>query len=428
MKRLIVWSCLTVLAATSWAQTAKEEIALNPHLSASNYLAYPTPTTKLTPAPAGYSPFYISHYGRHGSRYMINGKSYTRPLRVLTVADSLGRLTPLGRTLKKQVEAMQQESLNRLGELTELGAEQHQQIAHRMYERFPEVFAGDVHVDAKSTIVIRCILSMENELQELVRLNPRLRISHDASMHDMYYMNLTDTAITNHRQSAEAKRAYEQFEKAHKVDKGRLLGLVFTDTTGIKDAGQFGIDLFRMASILQNSEIRHKFSLYSLFTSDELYNYWATDNAGWYISYGACPLNGAVQPFTQRNLLRNIITTADSCLRLDRPGATLRFGHETMVLPLTCLLNLNGYGQQTADLNNLERQGWINYRIFPMGANIQFIFYRKPGADILFKVLLNENEATLPDLKPVSGPYYRWSDFRSFFLKKLDGYQASRTD
>ena len=52
--------------------------------------------------------------------------------------------------------------------------------------------------------------------------------------------------------------------------------------------------------------------------------------------------------------------------------------------------------------------------------NLQFIFYRSDpkDQDVLFKVLLNEEEATLP-LQPVSGPYYRWSDFRQYCLDKL---------
>jgi hypothetical protein len=37
-------------------------------------------------------------------------------------------------------------------------------------------------------------------------------------------------------------------------------------------------------------------------------------------------------------------------------------------------------------------------------------------------VLLNENEATLP-LPSDLAPYYRWSDFRKYYLKKLDAYE-----
>ena len=51
------------------------------------------------------------------------------------------------------------------------------------------------------------------------------------------------------------------------------------------------------------------------------------------------------------------------------------------------------------------------------------IFYRpkKGKGDILVKVLLNENETTLP-LKPVAGPYYKWSDFREYYMKKLNSF------
>ena len=38
--------------------------------------------------------------------------------------------------------------------------------------------------------------------------------------------------------------------------------------------------------------------------------------------------------------------------------------------------------------------------------------------DILVKVLLNEHEALLP-VKPVMGPYYRWSDLKAYYEKKL---------
>ena len=129
-------------------------------------------------------------------------------------------------------------------------------------------------------------------------------------------------------------------------------------------------------------------------------------------------------PFSQRNLLRMMIQEADSCLRYDHPGATLRYGHEVCVMPLACLLELDNCGMQTDDLEQLEQQGWYNYRIFPMACNVQLIFYKqKEGkGNILIKALLNENETSLP-LKAFSGPYYRWSDFREYFLKKLDSYQ-----
>ena len=430
MNRFITLLLVFMAAANVAAQQAKDEIFVDVRLSASNHLAYPGPSQhELTPAPKGYRAFYISHYGRHGSRYLIGQDEYSAPLEVLARADSLGKLTPLGADVLRRVRLLEAEADGRLGELTPLGAEQHRQIARRMYERFPDVFKGDVCVDAKSTVVIRCILSMENELQELLRLNPRLRVSHDASMHDMYYMNQSDPVLSAGKTPRRAQVAWNDFCSRH-VSRAALMQRLFNDAGYVKyevDTLDFAARLFKLASNLQSSPLGEEMTLYDVFTKDELYNFWLADNASWYIGYGACGLNGATQPFSQRNLLRNIIHQADSCIALERPGATLRFGHETMVLPLACLLGLNGYDLSTSDLESLVGKGWINYKVFPMGANIQLVFFRRGAddADVLVKVLLNEDEATLP-VPTDCAPYYHWSDFKECYLKKLDQYTEGK--
>ena len=145
------------------------------------------------------------------------------------------------------------------------------------------------------------------------------------------------------------------------------------------------------------------------------------------MQYGPSLLNGGKQPYTQRYLLRHMIQDADSCLRLPRPGAQLRFGHETVLLPLTCLLGINSFDFETADLNELETNGWWACLVFPMASNIQFVFYRENphDQDVIFKVLLNENEASLPIPTDIA-PYYHWRDFREHYLKKLDDYEKTR--
>ena len=427
MRKFFIQLAMLSIALSIDAQDVRKEILSNYCLSASNYLAYPGPSqNKLTPAPKGYKPFYISHYGRHGSRYLIGDNEYDKPLQILSEADKNGKLTPLGKDVLERVRLLWKESYKRLGELTELGAQQHKDIAKRMFERFPEVFSGNVHIDAKSTVVIRCILSMENELQQFLLLNPKLDISHDASYHDMYYMNLDDRKLSSEKMPDGVKEQYNAYRKAH-VDYSRLINSLFNVSEYVRrnvSKEDFGYRLFKLASNLQSSELRKSITLYDIFTPEELYVNWQMENVRWYIEYGACPLNGGKQPFSQRNLLRRIIEQADSCMALPNPGVTLRFGHETMVLPLTCLLGINGYDKQIEKFDDVEKEGWINYRIFPMGANIQFIFYRRNASDkdIIVKVLLNENEASLP-VKTDCAPYYKWTEVRNFYLSKLDSYR-----
>lgn len=453
MRKLFFASLLLLLPLTMSAQQSRQEIDANPLLAANTYLAYPGPQKQLTPAPKGYEPYYLSHYGRHGSRYMIGKDAYTKPYLMLAKADSLGKLTDKGKEMLALLKDMAAQADGRDGELTQLGALQHRQIAQRMYDRFPEIFKGKTNIDARSTVVIRCILSMENGLQQLLRNNTELNIRHDASYHDMYFMNLDDCHLDSLKRSPEAKAALETFNKKHE-NYQHLMGVLFNDENYWKTQvnGQRLCDLLFNAIIdvqdlvkgdafdrpLVNKmqerqcDSRH---LYDIFTKDEIYDQWLRNNAYWYVAYGTSPLSGGVQPWSQRNLLRRIIADADSCLRLDHPGATLRYGHDTMVCPLTCLLNLNGYGETINDLEQLDDKGWTLWKFVPMAANIQFVFYRpvktvngKTVADpsgkhpILVKILSNEDEATLP-IATSQWPYYKWSDVRAYCLQRLAEYQ-----
>ena len=409
------------------AQQAREDFRKDINLSASGYKAYPGPQKALTPAPAGYTPYYIGHYGRHGSRYLLGARDYDMPYNALKKLADAGMLTEKGLEVFDKVGQIREEARGRDGELTQLGAEQHRGIAKRMYERFPEVFKGKTNIDAKSTQVIRCVLSMENALLQFTTMNPELNITHDASRHDLYYMNYKDSVLIALRNEATKAQEFRDFSQKHRTG-DRVIDLLFKDKEFLKEnkiSGHFLVEkIFELASNIQSTELRHKFNMYDLFNEDEVYDLWAGSNAWWYVSYGNSPLSGGNQGFSQRNLVRKIISEADSCLAFPHPGATLRYGHDTMVMPLVCLLNLNGYGKQMP-LDDLDKNGWLNYRIFPMACNVQFIFYHKndQDKDVIFKILHNEDEAELPDLKPVQGCYYKWSDFREFFLNKINDYE-----
>lgn len=426
-----LWLFATALLATSalmsastiQAQTPREDFKRDITLSASNYVAYRGPQKQLSPAPKGYKPFYLSHYGRHGSRYMIGKAAYDVPYFSLLKAKQEGKLTPKGEETLRKVALIREDAKGRDGELTPLGALQHQGITQRMMERFPEVFAGKTNIEARSTVVIRCILSMENGLQQLLRMNPQLHIFHDASYHDMYYMNQPDKRLDSLKNCIGRKVVQEELTSKHDNYK-RVMEELFNDPAWVKqniNQRDLNHKLYEMAGAIQGTELRGKVSLYDLFTQDELYDNWVVSNSWWQMSYGNSPYTGNVQPYSQRNLLRDIIEKADSCIALPHPGATLRYGHDTMVTPLTCLLNLNGYGSEIKDPEKIATQ-WFDYKITPMATNLQFVFYRKAKSDdILVKVLLNEDEATLP-IKSDVAPYYHWNDFKAYCQEKLASF------
>ena len=244
MRKLIITAILGCITLQVTAQDVWTEIDQDPRRSASNYMAYPEPTKPLSPAPKGKKPFYISHYGRHGSRFIINHRDYDYPYFTLHLADSLGKLTPWGQEILRRMKMLRDDANNRLGELTPLGAQQHRDIARRMYNRFPEVFKGDACIDAKSTVVIRCILSMENAVQELVTLNPELRITHDASEHDMYYMNFRDRKLSAKRLPKVSQDIYADFCRKRHLNNRILIFRINHCSQWVITAADTDFDLF----------------------------------------------------------------------------------------------------------------------------------------------------------------------------------------
>ncbi len=441
MKRLTTLLLAAALTLTAAAQTAREEIRANKYLAGSNYLDYDRqlPTQALTPAPKGYTPFYMSHYGRHGSRWLISADSYSSVTEPLRKARQAGKLTPKGEEVLQQVEAFVSLPVAnfpaldgqysgaqlRLGDLTTVGERQHQGIGRRMAEHFPEIFKKkNVAIDARSTTVNRCILSMEAECEALAAVNPTARFHNDVSDALQYYLNQPRSGLikAGGRKGREVRK-----QLSPRIDANRMMTVLFNDAQWVKDnikAEPLIYNLFEVVTNMQSHDGAP--DLYALFTDDEVYEHWRMRNIGWYLDYGPAPQTDGVMPFAQRNLLRNIIETADT---VTQTQATLRFGHEVCVMPLACLLELGTCGASVSDLDRLD-DVWRNYRIFPMACNIQLVFYRNErnegnvgNGDILVKALLNEREVSLP-VATTQYPYYRWSDLRQYYLDKLDSYDA----
>ena len=427
--RRFFFSILTcALALTVYGQTStpQEEVTNNYFRSASNHYAYPIPhdmaPPALTAAPAGYEAFYMDHYGRHGSRWLTKASYYEAPVKQLEKADSAGVLSVQGRLLLRQLTKVRNDAYQRAGDLSDVGADQHQGIASRMVDNFPTIFTDDAIIDARSTIIIRCILSMQNETMILRARNPRMNITTDASKHDMFYMGWgygEDTLANPLRKRMDIISDSIYRENVHPE---RFLQTIITDSTFAAEkinGYQLMRDVFDIAGNLQSHYQFDHINLFNLFTNDEIFGLWRLKNIYWYVHWANAPQNGNRMPFIERALLRDMIAKADTAIANGRHGASLRFGHETCLLPLACLMELDSVNYSTTDLDNLHLH-WQDYNIFPKACNIQMVFYRpiSGNGDILVKVLLNEHESMLP-VKPVDGPYCRWSDLKAYYEKKL---------
>lgn len=409
---------LTAQTKQAYEKSALEEMTADRFLAGGNAVDYDRlPRKALTPTPKGYEPYYMSHYGRHGSRWLLSNRDYSAPITTLSDAQKAGVLTAVGEKALAKLEEIQKTAKGHLGDLTPQGERQHHGIGQRMVKNFPKLFkTRGLLIDARSTTSVRSILSMMAECEELVQANPTAVIHNEANEANMSYMNAPKGEL---QRANEGKARPIQNEWGERMrDPRRLMTVLFTDqewvSKNVMPTRLMG-SLYDIATNQQSHD--GDTTLLDLFTTEELYRLWNGNNLYWYLNYGNAPQTSNVMPWMHAPLLRNILETADT---VTQKQATLRFGHDTVVLPIVALMELGGTGCSIDNLEELDTY-FRSYQVIPTACNIQLVFYRpKKGkkGDILVKALLNENEVTMP-VETTTFPYYKWSDVKAYYEAKL---------
>lgn len=403
------------------AQTTKEETLSDLNRTGGVYYAYPVPDKALTPAPKGYEPVYVSHFGRHGSRYLISDNDVAWVARLMHQADEAGALTPYGKEILARLDTLMVETDGRSGDLSPLGVRQHKGIATRMADAYPQIFGDkDSKITARSTLVPRCILSMAAFCEALKEFNPSLDISRESSDRYVRYLNYHTPDHGQYTTGGKWKTAYENFKREH-TNSDRLVASLFNDPEFVKtyvDPDGLMWGFYWIASDMQNVETQVDF--HDLFTPDELFDLWQVFNYIFYVNDSAFAGNGTYVTDNALPQLANIIESADAALSSGHRGADLRFAHDGNLIPLAATLHLKDCDLVEADPENFYK-AFSDWKIAPMAGNIQIVFFRnkKKSSDILVKFLHNERETSVP-VQTDKYPYYRWEDVKAYYLPMLD--------
>lgn len=421
MKKFFSLAAIGLLALCANAQTTKEEVSNDINKAGGVYYAYPVADYVSTPAPEGYKPFYISHYGRHGSRYLLSNKEYWQVRDALKKAKNQGKLTPLGEDVLIRVDSVLIEADNRAGDLSPLGVRQHRGIAERMYAKYPEVFGGSPDLTARATIVVRCVLSMDAFCERLKELNPKLNISRDSGQKYMSYLNYKTPETRAARKDKNFTQKWTAFADSL-THPERLTAALFNDVAWANDSidtKKLMQNLFKYAVGMQNIETKLSFA--DLFTPDEIFDLWNGENTYLYEECGNAPQWNGMMINNAASLISNIIESADSAIASGKKTADLRFGHDGNFIPLVALMHFKDADLQEADPNKVY-QSFADFKIVPMAANMQLVFYRddkNPDAPVLVKFLHNERETRIP-VATDSWPFYKWKDVKDYYSNILN--------
>lgn len=388
-----------------------------------------------TPAPKGYKPFYISHYGRHGSRRQI-GSSGTEGFKYLEAAREAGILTAEGEKLYDDIKAAYECHVGMDGELTIRGGLEHQGIARRMFARFEPAFKSKDRklIHCQASIVPRCLISMANFTFALKDEVPSLQ--YDFITGQKYIDLLAQDFYERDSYRKQQAELNDSLLRAY-VSPDRMMKTFFTDSPAtkevIKDPHRFMRYLFSIA--VDGQDLREELGgldLLKWFTPEELIGLGKYQNERSYSSYGNNANWGDNIIWAAKPLVEDFIARADAAVAGNDVVADLRFGHDSGILPLAGLLGLKGPADRYP-VGEAWKNGYFAWQNVPMATNLQMVFYRGKKNDVIVKILYNEHEMDIPALDemimercrtmfsgfykaPLTGPYYDWNDLRAYLV------------
>ena len=415
---LLFLSCLT---ASAQRYGVREEVRSDWNKSSGLDCLLDLSPKSLTPVPKGYEAVYNSHYGRHGSRYAYTPDAYTIILNMLAEGREQGNLTERGERLLNDLEPFWEYVQYRVGDLTEIGWNQHQTIAETMVKNYPTVFGKGSEVDACSSPSVRSIMSMSSCCTALSRLSPKTKVYEHQGIMDVQATRPNQGANPFKYQGPEEVFPYpetsEQFFLRHFPNYRDVLARLFLNPDkALGDRNPYNVffHLYMFVAGMNSLPQDVRIDVRDFFTVEEYATLWETDNYERFREYHAyrTPCSSIVD---------DMVAKATQRLAAGSRGADLRYGHDHVVMALEMIMDLEGFDRAPQNPDDLVY--WFQTFRSPMAANIQFIFFNpRKGrkGDTLVKVLLNGDEAHLGDLKGF--PYYRWDDVKAYLKERTDKF------
>jgi len=421
MRKIVLLATLLISVAAAYAQPHRNETAVralmeDPSRAGNNTNSYEFHEIRDTKPPKGYKPFYISHYGRHGSRSNWGGKAYEDLIATLEQGKQMGILTPGGDSLLNAARLVLAYYDGMDGRLSQRGVREHDAIAERMFKRYPEVFKGDKMVRAYGSQVQRCLISMNAFTTSLVRQNPKIHFYLDTGEKFQLYIN---NESGWQQKTGAAMMKGMQAVRSMPDDTLGVLSRVFTDVpkarTFVKSARSLTENLWNTAIISEDFDIPD--NLFRFLPFDALYKRWAQSNVMLYAGHCNSIESGAERVPMAESCVQDIVAKADECIATGRYCADLRFGHDYPLMALVSYLGIEGVGDRLSAEDACD--SWLGFWNIPMASNLQIIFYRNKAGDVLVKFLYQEQEKLLRGLEPFQGPYYKWETVKA----NLEGWK-----
>ncbi|MBD5314014.1 MAG: histidine phosphatase family protein [Bacteroides sp.] len=376
---------------------------------------YPDRTVRDLAYPDSLKPVYFNHVGRHGARFLSSSKYTTSLLRTLHKADSLKTITPMGRELIQICDLVVTRTAGRWGALDSLGMAEQRAIASRAFMAYRPLF-DNTKINAISSYVPRCVMSMDEFTHQLTRLNNKVEIYMSSGRQNSPLVRPwhDDEAYKEFMAGEEWHKVYEDFlnKQVPVTVAERALGKnypFFGD-----EARDVSLAIYKVLAGCAAMSVQ--IDLQKYFTQAEINALWSVENLHHYLTHSASTLSSAA-PDLASKLLSELISTIDTAIAGSNPySVMLRFGHAETMMPLLALMHIPGCYYMT---NYFDTVGlhWRDFYVVPMASNLQMILFQSDSGKYYVRVDLNETPVAL--IPGQSTIYIPWQQAREYLNRCL---------
>ena len=409
--------------------------------SMSTKTPYAAEGSHYTAPPQGFHAVNTQVVARHGSRGLSGFKYDALTMKVWQKAHELGAVKPAGRSLHQQTEAMHEANeapgdeatwaqmagraqltggdfKRGYGNLTPLGAREHEQMGERLAHRMPELFDGGsgTTVDLVSSGEPRAAESGWHFRSGLLKAAPQAAGNVSETIR-------SDTAtLYFHKDNADYK-AYKKYlngdqvknyvdsvwnqPKSKKYARSVLTRIYSEDFVDRLAAGEWTFDIPSGKKI--DNEVDAAVQLYNLYIvapalGMDFSQYFTPEEANWfamlldaedYVQKGPGFVGSDISHRNSRPLLDDFFASIDRQSAEHPDGsATLRFAHAETLIPFEALIKAPGSQTQitASDLDFWKATDWRGASQGRMAANVQWDVFANDQGQQVVRMLLNERE------------------------------------
>lgn len=388
------------------------------------------------------SPFFVAMVARHGSRYMSGPDEDFALLNFLKMYYKNNSLTHEGIALLSHVDSLTKIQKNNYGEINACGRNEHYELGQNLASKTTPIFETEHVITANATYKSRTQESRAFFLEGMKnRLNKRIHIKKEnfkKGSDSILRFHKTNLAYLNYLNSQPFKKQLDsvkhtnQFNNLVKKTVRKLFKedvhttLISNENLEIKNGeGEIILNnvndivlcLYECYKISASLKLENVPRFDVFFNKEDLQLLAYISQIESFYEKGIGFKGENITYEIARPLLNEMITKTNIAISNQMKGAFLNFAHAETVAPFAVLTGL----QHLKPQNKLAKNYYPDFEFIKMASNIQWIIFKSKKNNYFIKVLYNEKEIKISNLKSYDG-FYKWDDFKTLDIHNYQNH------